>query len=116
MLETSSQSNRRFPRVVTPKGVWVAWQHDGKYHSVCRVCDLNIGGVFVSTQEPVDVGAVISLLFSVPEGEIRAHAVVRNVKPGEGMGVQFTALGGQDTARLRKLLERLLSRATNAEA
>jgi len=116
MLETSPQSNRRFARVATPKGVWVAWQHDGKHHSVCRVCDLNTGGVFVATPEPVGVGTAISLLFSVPEGEIRAQAVVRNVEPGEGMGVQFTALGGQDTERLRKLLERLLSRATSAEA
>jgi Tfp pilus assembly protein PilZ len=75
-----------------------------------------MGGVFVSTPDPVAVASSVSLLFSVPEGEIRAQAVVRNVKPGEGMGVQFTALGGQDTARLRKLLERLLARSTGAEA
>jgi hypothetical protein len=108
MAEQDGKHMRRYPRIATPTGVWVAWNMDGQKQSVCRVADLNVGGLFVLTNAPATVGAVISVLFSVPEGEIRGHATVRNVKSGEGMGVQFTAMGGQDTERLRKLVARLL--------
>jgi PilZ domain len=107
-MTENGKHNRRFPRIATPSGVWVAWQQDGQKQAVCRVCDLNVGGLFIATTTPASIGAVVSILFSVPEGEIRGHATVRNVKPGEGMGVQFTAMGGQDTDRLRKLVARLL--------
>lgn len=108
MAEPFEKSGRRYARIATPAGIWVAWQQDGGKQAVCRVCDLNVGGLFVATTTPAPVGAVISVLFAVPEGEIRGHATVRNVKAGEGMGVQFTAMGGQDAERLRKLVARLL--------
>jgi len=112
-MTENGDHNRRFPRIATPNGVWVAWQQDGQRQSVCRVCDLNVGGLFIATPAPASIGAVISVLFSVPEGEIRGHATVRNVRPGEGMGVQFTAMGGQDTERLRRLVARLLETAAH---
>jgi PilZ domain-containing protein len=107
MADNDGKHMRRYPRIATPAGVWVAWNTDGQKQSVCRVSDLNLGGLFILTHTPAPVGAMVSVLFSVPEGEIRGHATVRNVKPGEGMGVQFTALGGQDTERLRRLVARL---------
>lgn len=116
MTEGAAERGRRYARVATPKGVWVAWQQDGKGQSVCRVCDLNAGGLFISTTTPAALGTAISVLFSVPEGEIRGHATVRNVKAGEGMGVQFTAMGGQDTERLRRLINRLLETSSGAQA
>jgi PilZ domain len=115
-MTENGKHNRRFPRIATPTGVWVAWQQDGQKQAVSRVCDLNVGGLFIATTTPATVGAVISILFSVPEGEIRGHATVRNVKAGEGMGVQFTAMGGQDTDRLRRLVSRLLETASRAPA
>jgi hypothetical protein len=114
MAEKDGKHLRRFPRIETPTGVWVAWNVDGQKQAVSRVCDLNVGGLFVSTTTPAPVGSVISVLFSVPEGEIRGHATVRNVKIGEGMGVQFTAMGAQDTERLRKLMARLLDSKPSA--
>jgi hypothetical protein len=116
MPEKDGKHLRRYPRIATPTGVWVAWQQDGQKQSVSRVCDLNVGGLFVSTSAPAAVGTLISVLFSVPEGEIRGHATVRNVKTGEGMGVQFTAMGGQDTERLRKLVARLLETSSKTPA
>ena len=111
-LVTPSKSNRRYPRIPTPKGVWVSWQHDGS-QSVSRVRDLNIGGLFIDTKTPPPVGTSITLLFSVPEGEIRSTAVVRNVTPGEGMGVQFMAMSQEHAVRLQTLFTRLL-RSSNA--
>lgn len=93
-------------RIATPKGVWVAW-HDGARQEVSRVQDLNIGGLFVATENPCAIGASVSILLSVPEGEIRGRAVVRNVSP-KGMGVEFAELREQDAARLRMLIARLL--------
>jgi len=107
MSKEPSRSNRRFDRIPTPKGLWVAWQYDGS-QSVSRVRDLNAGGLFVATPTPVPVGAVMQVLLSVPEGEIRSQAVVRNVTPGEGLGIEFKDMTPQDVGRLEKLITRLL--------
>ena len=102
-----SKSNRRYQRIPTPKGVWVAWQN-GTESSVSRVRDLNIGGLFIATPTPAPLGTVVTILLSVPEGEIRGRAVVRNVVQGEGMGVEFNSIAEADAARLDKLISRLL--------
>ncbi|HXQ27449.1 MAG TPA: PilZ domain-containing protein [Candidatus Acidoferrales bacterium] len=103
-----SKSNRRFQRIPTPKGVWVAWQN-GTQSSVSRVRDLNVGGLFIATPTTAPLGTVVTILLSVPEGEIRSRATVRNVVAGEGMGVEFTNMSEADAARLEKLITRLLS-------
>ena len=103
----SPKSNRRFPRIPTPKGIWVSWQHDGP-QNVSRVRDLNIGGLFIDTPNPPPVGTSITLLFSVPEGEIRSSALVKNITRGEGMGVQFVAMSQEHAVRLQTLFSRLL--------
>jgi len=112
MTRDNSQANRRNPRVATPKGVWVAWQND-KQQNVSRVRDLNVGGMFIATPTPLAAGTVLPLLMSVPEGEIRGKATVRNLIPGEGMGVQFTEIGAESQARLDKLVARLLMAESN---
>ena len=108
MVKEKSKADRRHQRVPTPKGVWVAWQ-DGKQQYVSRVRDLNVGGLFIATPTPLALGSVVSLLLSVPEGEIRSRATVRNLVPGEGMGVEFTEIGQQDQLRVERLVARLLS-------
>jgi hypothetical protein len=106
-LVNPSKNNRRYPRIPTPKGVWVSWQHEGS-QNVSRVRDLNIGGLFIDTKTPPAVGTSITVLFSVPEGEIRSSALVLNVTPGEGMGVQFVAMSQEHSVRLQTLFTRLL--------
>lgn len=101
------KSKRRYQRVPTPKGLWVAWQHNNS-QNVSRVRDLNVGGLFVATADAPPLGALVQILLSVPEGEIRSQAVVRNVTPGEGMGVEFKDLNAQGADRLEKLVARLL--------
>jgi Tfp pilus assembly protein PilZ len=113
MTTERSKSDRRYERIATPKGVWVAWQ-DGKQQNVSRVRDLNVGGLFIATPTPLALGSTVTLLLSVPEGEIRGRAVVRNVVPGQGMGVQFTELSQQDTIRVEKLVARLLRAESKA--
>jgi hypothetical protein len=102
-----SKADRRFQRIPTPIGVWVAWQ-DGARQEVSRVRDLNVGGLFIATPTPVALGTAITVLLSVPEGEIRSRAIVRNVTPGEGMGIQFVDMTQTDGVRLDRLVTRLL--------
>jgi hypothetical protein len=114
MADNPSKANRRYKRIATPTGVWVAWR-DGDKQSVSRVLDLNIGGMYVVTPGPANIGAVVTILLSVPEGEIRSRATVRNVKRGEGMGVEFTDIARQDAVRLGKLVDRLLAASDSQE-
>jgi hypothetical protein len=107
MVKEKSKADRRQQRVPTPKGVWVAWQN-GKQQYVSRVRDLNVGGLFIATPAPLALGSAVTLLLSVPEGEIRSRATVRNLIPGEGMGVEFTEISQQDQSRLERLVTRLL--------
>jgi len=85
----------------------VAWQSGGD-RVVSRVRTLGLGGLFISTPEPPPIGEVIKLFFEVPDGEVRAQAVVRDSQPGKGMGIEFTAMGHQARARLNHLLKRIL--------
>ena len=104
----SIPSRRHYPRVETPDGVWVYWNCEGREDTL-RVRDLSMGGLFVESEEARDVDATIRLDFLVQEGQIRAEAVVRHVKPGRGLGLKFTALTEEDGPRLTALVTRLRS-------
>ena len=104
----SIPSRRHYPRVGTPSGVWVYWNCKGS-EDTSRVRDLSMGGLFVETEKAREVDATIRLDFLVQEGQIRAKAVVRHVKPGCGLGLKFTALAEEDGPRLAELMTRLRS-------
>jgi hypothetical protein len=106
MSQTSQDVKRRYTRIALPKGMLVAWQClDGS--GMSRIVTLGLGGLFVSTPDPAPVGTLVKLLFDVPGGEVRARAVVKNIKPGEGMAVAFIDMGYEDRARLNQLVKRL---------
>jgi hypothetical protein len=68
---------------------------------------LGLGGLFINTSEPLPVGTLIKLVFDVPGGEVRARAIVKNIKTGKGMAVAFIEMGYGDRARLDQLLKKL---------
>jgi hypothetical protein len=102
----SIPSRRHYPRIETPHEVWVYWNCKGR-EDTSRVRDLSTGGLFVETEEARDVDTKVRLDFLVQEGQIRAEAVVRHVKPGSGLGLRFTALTAEDGPRLTALVTRL---------
>ena len=106
MAQGTKKVNRRFLRVKLPKGMLVAWQ-DNAGRAVSRVATLGLGGLFIATSHPPSVGALLKIVFEVPGGEVRARAIVKNVKPGEGMAVAFIEMGYADRARLNQLLKKL---------
>ena len=85
----------------------MAW-HQGAQQNVSRVLDLNVGGLFVATPTPAPVATIVTILLSVPEGEIRSQAFVRNVTPGQGMGIEFRNMSQEDADRMERLVTRLL--------
>ena len=101
-------SRRRYPRIERPHGVWVYWNCQGR-EDTSRVRDLSTGGLFVETEELRGVDTTIRLDFLVQEGQIRAKAVVRHVRPGSGLGLRFIALAEEDGPRLTTLMTRLHS-------
>ena len=98
---------RRYLRISLPKGMCVAW-HGGDLQLFSHVRTLGMGGLFISVPDPRPVGTKLRLSFEVPGGNVQTEAIVRNIVPGEGMGVEFTRLGLKDRILLENLLKRLL--------
>lgn len=103
----SFAEKRRYPRIGLPKGMSVTWQAAGK-REVSRVGTLGVGGLFIRSVDPAPVGETVKLYFAVPDGEVRARAVVRTSYPGRGMGVEFIAMTQEARGQLYHLLRRLL--------
>lgn len=101
-------SRRMTSRIETLRDVWVYWRCQGR-DDVSRVCDLSVGGLFLSTPVPQPLDAKAELDFLVQEGQIRVEAVVRHLVPGGGLGLRFTAITDKDRPRLVTLLNRARS-------
>ena len=99
--------NRRYARIGLPRGLYVSWQAGGA-RIVSRVETLGMGGLFIDVATPPQIGETLRLYFEVPGGEVRARGIVRSAEAGKGMGVEFTSMGQEGRARLRRLLHRLL--------
>jgi hypothetical protein len=101
-------SRRLSSRVESKNDVWVYWEGSGD-RDLSRVMDLSIGGLFIRTPRPKRIGSTTNLHFLVQEGQIRADAVVRHVKPGGGLGLKFKAVSEKDRPNLAALMRRLRS-------
>jgi hypothetical protein len=80
----------------------------GSQQTVVCVSTVGLGGVFISTSHPPEPGAIVRLIFSAPQGDVRAMAIVRSSEKGKGMGVEFTSMNSTDRGRLHQLLKQLL--------
>jgi PilZ domain len=109
MIQQIPLGTRRLnSRVDSGKGVWVYWECDGD-RDLSRVKDLSVGGLFIETSRIERLGATTSVHFLVQEGQIRADAEVRHVKPGSGLGLKFKAVSERDRPNLAALMRRLRS-------
>ena len=83
-LQTSHGSRRLNSRVESSNGVWVYWECNGD-RDLSRVKDMSVGGLFIETPRIKRLRSTAANLdFLVQEGQIRADAVVRHVKPSSG--------------------------------
>ncbi len=105
--EEPARPTRRYPRASLPNGMSVAWLgSDLQFFS--RVQTIGMGGLFIATPNPAPVGTKLRLTFQVPGGSVLPEAIVRNVAPGRGMGVEFTRMEPSERFLLETLMERLL--------
>jgi hypothetical protein len=105
-LARINYSRRMVSRVETGDDVWVYWSCGGM-DDVSRVCDLSVGGLFLSTPTKRPVGARAKLDFLVREGQIRVEAVVQHLIPNGGVGLKFTAITDRDCPNLVALMNRM---------
>jgi hypothetical protein len=108
MAQIVHPSRRFSSRVESKYDVWVYWESSGD-RDLSRVMDLSMGGLFIQTARPKRIGSTTNLHFLVEEGQIRADAVVRHVKPGGGLGLKFKAVSEKDRPNLAALMRRLRS-------
>jgi Tfp pilus assembly protein PilZ len=97
---------RRYPRMLLPKGMFVAWEHSG-VRKVSRVGVLAVGGLFITTPDPPPAGDTIMMIFEIPGCEVRARARVCDSQFQKGMGVEFTVMDQEARARLTQLMNLL---------
>jgi len=97
---------RRHPRTKMRKILLVAWQGGGR-RDANRARNVCLGGVYVDTTNPPDVGEIVELFFDTPQGEVHARATVRSMQAGRGMGVEFTAMDYWGRKRLHSMLKEL---------
>ena len=100
---TTNTKIRRYARVRLTKAKIVAWEYLGE-RTISTVHVLGLGGLFINTPAPAPTGDYIKLVFEVPGGDVRARALVCDSRSGQGMGIQFVAMGYEARARLSRLL------------
>jgi PilZ domain len=103
---TENENKRKYPRSKLPKSALVAWKV-GSQKAVSAAENLAMGGLFIRTKNPPSSGTMLQLVFNTPQGEVRVRAIVRNVKPAEGMGVAIVSMEQEDRGRLDRWLKNL---------
>jgi len=99
--------------MATPDGVSASWKSGGT-NIISPVKDFSISGAFINSQQPLPVGTRLSLLLSLPEGEIQVQAIVRNRRAQGGIGVEFLSMGSKDFDLVLRVFRRLLGQTSPA--
>ena len=105
-MKSISFPSRRFStRFEASQEVWVYWNCRGR-DDLSRVKNISAGGLFIETETLVPVGVKSALHFLVPEGQIRADALVQRTEPHHGVGLKFTEVKSEDRRNLQALFRR----------
>jgi len=83
--------------------MWVAWKSSAQT-TTSRAEVMGLGGLFLQAAKPPNDGSTIDLIFDLPTGQVRGRAIVRDSKPGKGMGIQFVQMKPEDRAKLHRFL------------
>ena len=101
---------RRHPRLLGyGREVWIG--QDGIFSRTDeRVSNISSGGAFIETAQSFSKNTVLSLRFKVGDAKdfISCAAIVRNSRPGEGLGVEFLDLSPEAKGELEAFLAREL--------
>ncbi|HAK56007.1 MAG: PilZ domain-containing protein [Vicinamibacterales bacterium] len=92
---------RRHARVTFDSELWLG--QDGVFTRTNeRIADLSVGGAFVGRAEGFQNGAILSLQFRLPADDqpITCAAIVKRVKDGSGIGVEFLDLSDESRRKI----------------
>lgn len=70
-----------------------------------KAIDLSLGGCFVEMPMPLREGTKLKMILWIKEEKLQAKAIVASSRPGFGIGVQFSEISPEDTARLKQFLQ-----------
>lgn len=103
-VETAAQEGRSTRRV--PFVTKIEAQAGG-FPFIALAENISEGGVSIQTTNPMQLGAVVHLKFTLPHGqrEIKVKGTVRHVTPNEAMGVRFEDLDSGDRKSIREFVE-----------
>jgi hypothetical protein len=91
---------RKYLRVAFDSEVWLG--QDGLFTRTSeRLSNVSIGGAFIETVQVFPPGSIVGLRFALGSIFINSTVIVRNVYPGQGIGVEFLDLSPDDRHRLK---------------
>ena len=95
---------RTYLRVAFDSEVWLG--QDGLFTRTTEfLSNVSIGGAFIETGQAFPAGAIVGLRFALGSTFINSTVIVRNVYPGQGIGVQFLDLSPEDRNRLQVFIQ-----------
>lgn len=116
MPEPTGIEKRKSPRA--PLSLLVQYRFDSLDDFMAEYSvDISIGGMFIRTREPREVGAMIYLQFTLKDGSklIEALGRVVHVNPPEaeipGMGIEFVNVDEESAQTIEEIVRANLARA-----
>lgn len=106
IFQQDMNTQRRYIRVSFSSEIWVG--QDGSFNRLNGQMDtLSAGGAFLRTSRIFSVNTILDLRFRLSDTSeyICCRAIVRNVTPGEGCGVEFQDVSAEDRHRIRQCVE-----------
>ena len=96
---------RAHPRIDFDSEVWLG--QDGLFtRTTERLSSVSIGGAFIETEQGgFPEGAILGLRFALGSIFINSTVIVKNVYPGQGIGVQFLDISLEDRNRLHVFIQ-----------
>ena len=67
---------------------------------IANTRDIGVGGLYMTTAAPLDIGDPLLMTISVHGRELRLRGVVVYTDPGQGVGVRFRDISDADLAAL----------------
>jgi c-di-GMP-binding flagellar brake protein YcgR len=105
-FEKSMTTQRRYIRISHSSEIWIG-QNGFFYRLNGHLETLSAGGAFLKTVAVLPINMDLEMRFRLHDtGEyISCRAIVRNVKSGEGCGVEFQDISAEDRQRIRAYVE-----------
>ncbi len=95
---------RRHPRYAYSEEA-VIEAGDNRVRILCHISNISESGVFVETLAGLPHGSEVLITFPPKKTLVHARALVRDVRSGVGMGLEFTNVAPRSRSKLAELLK-----------